>query len=104
MSKSKALVPYVGSLPRSAEPRLTTTVAESRNQFIELVPIVETTPTPYRGHVLAPASSASAPFITQLLAQDVMLLDPRPRVRDVLYKLAGYREVQHGKLLRRLLA
>ncbi len=104
MSKSKAMVPYFAPLPRLAEPRLTATVAESGNQFIELIPLVETAPTPYRGHVLAPASSASAPFITQRLALDLMLLDPRPRVRDVENRIAFYRETQDGKPLRRLLA
>ncbi len=104
MSKSKAMVPYFAPLPRLAEPRLTATMAESRDQVIELIPIDVTAPTPDWGHPPAPASSASAPFITQRLALDFMLLDPRPRVRDVENRIAFYRETQDGKPLRRLLA
>ena len=104
MSKSKAMVPYFAPLPQSAELCLTATMAESRDRVIELIPIDVTAPTPDWGHTPTPASSASAPFITQRLALDFMLLDPRPRVRDVANKLAFYRETQDGKPLRRLLA
>ena len=104
MSKSKAIVPYFAPLPRSAELCLTSTMAESRDQVIELIPIDVTAPTPDWGHPPAPASSASAPFITQRLALDLMLLDPRPRARDVKNRLAFYRETRDGKPLRRLLA